>query len=77
MIDYFCTMAEDKKYRLDKTAFQAMTVGEADSHYGYWKNKSLQERLYAACYLINQMYGVTPQTKIDITAFTKRKHKNA
>ena len=65
-----------KKYTLDKTAFQAMTVQDADNHYGYWKNKSLKERLNAACYLINQFYGVTPQTPIDKTVFTKRKHRN-
>ena len=65
-----------KKYRLDKTAFQAMTVQEADNHWVYWKNKSLKERLDAACYLINQFYGTTPQTPVDKTIFTKRKHQN-
>jgi hypothetical protein len=65
-----------KKYKLDKTAFQGMTVEEADHHYGYWKNKSLKERLDAACYLINQFYGTTPQTRLDKTVFTKRRHRN-
>jgi len=65
-----------KKYTLDKTVFQAMTVQDVDNHYGYWKNKSLKERLDAACYLINQFYGVTPQTPVDKTVFTKRKHRN-
>lgn len=65
-----------KKFRLDKTVFQAMTVQEADHHYGYWKNKSLKERLEAAFYLINQFYGTTPQTPLDKTVFTKRKHQN-
>lgn len=69
-------MSENKKYRLDKTAFQAMTVQEADNHYGYWKTKSHNERLEAACYLINQFYGTTPQTPVDKSIFTKRKHKN-
>jgi hypothetical protein len=67
---------EDKKYRIDKTAFRAMTVQEADDHYGYWKNKSHKERLEAACYLINQFYDTTPKTPVDKTVFTKRKHKN-
>jgi hypothetical protein len=70
-------MDEEKKYRLDKTAFRAMAVQEADVHYGYWKNKSLTERLNAACYLTNQMYGITPKTPVDKTIFNKRKHKNA
>ncbi len=67
---------EPKKFRLDKTAFQGMTFEEADNHYGNWKNKSQRERLEAACFLINQFYGTTPQTPIDKTIFTKRKHKH-
>ena len=69
-------MGSSKKYSLNKTAFQAMTVWEADNHYGYWKNKSLKERLDAACYLINQFYGTTPQTPVYKTVFSKRKHGN-
>ncbi len=65
-----------KKFQLDKTTFQAMTVQEANNHYGYWKNKSMKERLDGACYLINQFYGTTPQSPLDKTVFTKRKHKN-
>jgi hypothetical protein len=65
-----------KKYTIDKTAFQAMTLQEADRHYGYWKNKSMKERLDAACYLINQFYRTNPHTPIDKNVFTKRKHKN-
>ncbi|MEO6290489.1 MAG: hypothetical protein ABIO76_11235 [Ginsengibacter sp.] len=69
-------MSFSKNYSLDKTAFKAMTLREADNHYGYWKNKTLKERLEAACYLINQFYGTTPQTPVDKTVFTKRKHAN-
>jgi hypothetical protein len=69
-------MSEEKKYRLDKTAFQAMTVEEADSHYSHWKNKSYKERLTAGCYLIETFYGVTSKTPIDKTTFSKRKHRN-
>ncbi len=63
-----------KKYKLDKTAFQAMSVEEADSHYISWKNKSYKERLEAGCYLVQQFYGITAQTPLDKTVFTKRKH---
>ncbi len=69
-------MEAQRDYRLDKTVFQASTIPETDNHYGYWKNHSLKERLEAACYLINQFYGTTPQTPLDITVFAKRKHKN-
>jgi hypothetical protein len=67
---------DSKRYKRDKTAFRASSVGEEDHHYGFWKDKTLKERLEAACYLINQFYGTTPQTSVDRTVFTKRKHKN-
>ncbi|HSZ85790.1 MAG TPA: hypothetical protein VK787_07150 [Puia sp.] len=70
-------MSDDKnKYRLDKTAFQAMTFEEADNHYGYWKGRSLKERWDAGCYLSMQMYGCDKNTPLDKTVFNKRKHKN-
>ena len=76
-MNYFYTMSETaKKYPLDKTAFRGMTVQEADDHRSYWKNKSMKERLNAACYLVNQFYGTTPQTLLNKTVFTKRKHGN-
>lgn len=51
-----------------------MKVQEADNHTSYWKNKTLKERLDAACYLIQQFYGTTTQTPIDKSVFSKRKH---
>ena len=65
---------ESPKYKLDKTIFQAMKVEEADNHVGYWRKKTLEERLDAACFLIHQFYGTTPQTPIDKSVFSKRKH---
>ncbi len=67
-------MAEPKKYRLDKTAFKATTFEEADNHYYYWKDKSYDERIDAAFFLINQVYKITSSTKVDRTIFSKRKH---
>jgi hypothetical protein len=67
-------MPEEKKYRLDKTAFAAQTAEQADNHYAYWKNKTPHERLDAAFYLINRFYGITPKTKLDRSVFSKRKH---
>ena len=67
---------ETNKYRLDKSVFKATTVEKADHHYSHWKNKTHKERLEAAFFLINQFYGTTPQTPLDKTVFTKRKHKN-
>jgi hypothetical protein len=67
---------QSKKYRLDKTVFRAMKAEEADHHYVDWKNKSHKERLEAGFFLINQFYGTNPQTPVDKSVFTKRKHKN-
>ena len=51
-----------------------MKVEEADNHVGYWKKKTLEERLDAVCFLIHQFYGTTPETPIDKSVFSKRKH---
>ena len=63
----------DSKFRLDRTAFKATNVQEADDHVTYWKDKSHIERLEAAWYLINQVYGTTSKTRLDRTVFSKRK----
>jgi len=60
---------------MDKNAFKASTFEEADNHYGYWKDKSMTERLNAAFYLIQQVYGTTNTTPLDKKVFSKRKHK--
>lgn len=65
---------ESPKYKLDKTFFQSMKVEEADNHVGYWRNRTLEERLDAVFFLIHQFYGTTPQTPIDKSVFSKRKH---
>lgn len=64
----------NKKYKFDKTTFSAMTVEEADDHVSYWKDKTETERLNAACFIINQIFQVTPSTKVDISISDKRKH---
>ncbi len=60
---------------MDKNAFKVSTFEEADNHYGFWKNKSMKERLDAAFYLIQQAYGTTNSTHLDRMIFSKRKHK--
>jgi hypothetical protein len=65
---------ETRKYSLDKTVFSAMKVEDADNDAGYWKKMTLNDRLDAACYLIHQFYGTTPQTPLDKSVFSKRKH---
>lgn len=67
-------MKENEIYKLDKTVCTSMTFTEADDHFSYWADKSGSERLNAACFIINQIFTVTPFTKIDVTITYKRKH---
>ena len=62
-----------EQFRLDRTAFKATTARDADDQVSYWKDKSYKERLEAAFYLIYKAYGVNASTKLDRTAFSKRK----
>ena len=67
-------MEKNKPYKLDKTVYSSMTFKEADDHSSYWDDKNEFERLNAACFIINQIFQVTPFTKVDITISDKRKH---
>ena len=51
-----------------------MSFAEADNHVTYWEDKSMDERLNAACFIINQIFNVTPSSKIDLRFTDKRKH---
>jgi hypothetical protein len=61
------------EYKLEKKITKGMSFEEADDHTTYWENRALSERLNAACFIINQIYGVTPQTKVDRSIFERRK----
>jgi hypothetical protein len=62
-----------ESYSIDRTQVSAMSFNEANDHVSYWLTKTEDERLNAACFLINQLYGVTPYTKVDRTVTDKRK----
>ena len=64
---------EKNPYHLDRTKVTSLTFNEADNHVNYWAKKTEDERLNAACYIINQIFGVTPKTKVDRTVTDKRK----
>lgn len=65
---------KENQYKLDRNVLTAMTVEEADDHVTSWKDKSAGERLNAACFIINQIFDVTPFSRIDLTFTDKRKH---
>ena len=64
---------EKNDYSLDRSKVASLTFNEADDHLGYWGRKTEDERLNAACFIINQIFRVTPQTKVDRTTIDKRK----
>ena len=63
----------EEKFRLDKTAFKATNLKDADDHVTEWKDKTPLERLEAAWFLINHAYGIDSDTRLDRTIFSKRK----
>jgi hypothetical protein len=65
---------DDNNYKMDRSIIKAQSFEEADDHVSYWADKIPLERLNAACFIINQVYGVTPQTKVDKTLVVARKH---
>lgn len=67
-------MKEKNKYKLDKSILTSMTLKEADNHVNYWDKKSESDRLDAACFIINQIFGVSPSDKVDFAFTDKRKH---
>ena len=63
---------EKQPYPLHRTEVSAMSFEEANDHVSYWITATEEERLNAACFLINQLYGVTPFTKVDRTVTNTR-----
>ncbi len=67
-----------KKYKLDKTAFQAMTVQEADDYMRNYKNYNWKERLKISFYLTSLAYSfdINNPPKMDKTFFLASKQYN-
>ena len=65
---------KERSYKLDRNVLKAMSFDEADDHVSFWEDKSMNERLNAACFIINQIFNVTPSSKIDLRFTDKRKH---
>ena len=63
----------NNEYKIDRSLVTALSFEEADDHVSYWLDKTEDERLNAACFLINQVYNVTPQTQVDRTVIDQRK----
>ena len=66
---------ENTNYRLDKTAFKAMSFEEADKEMNHTENLSYQERVRKFNYLMSVAYGFlnNPWPRMDKTVFEIRK----
>ena len=66
-------MATKNEFRLDRTAFEAMTLQQADNNNDY-KNKSIVERFRIAAYLnsVAFNYSIDNPPKMDKTIFKAR-----
>ena len=64
-------MAEGKKYKLDRTAFQAMTVEEADDYMRDYRNYHWKDCLKISFFLTSLAYGfdINNPPKMDKTIF--------
>jgi hypothetical protein len=51
---------EERSYKLDRNVLKAMSFDEADDHVRFWEDKSMRKRLNAGCFIINQIFNVTP-----------------
>ena len=63
---------EENQYKMDRSKLTAQSFEEADDHVTFWEDKTPLERLNAACFIINNIYGVTAQTKMDKSLLTVR-----
>jgi hypothetical protein len=65
---------QETNYKLDINVLKAISFDEADDHVTFWEDKSMRKRLNAACFIINEIFNVTPSSKIDLRFTEKRKH---
>lgn len=60
--------------RMDRSIVKKSSFEEADDHVTYSKDKSPVERLNLACHIINSIFNSSPNSKVDRTIISARKH---
>jgi len=63
-----------EKYIMDRSIVSKSTFEEADNHVTFYKDKSPIERLNCACFIINSIFNVTSNSKVDRKVTFARKH---
>jgi len=66
---------EESPYKFDRTAFQGMTVEEADNYQRDYRNYSVIQRLEIALYVTSIAYNfdINNPPRMDKTLFSKEK----
>ena len=59
---------------MDRKTVSKSTFKEADDHTTYFKEKTPLQRLNNACFIINQIFQVSPKTKVDRAFIQTRKN---
>lgn len=59
---------------MNRSVVSISTFEESDDHVTFYKDKSPLERLNAACFIINSIFNVTPNSKVDRKITFARKH---
>ena len=60
---------------MDRSIVSKSTFDQATDHVTFHKDKTPLERLNAACFIINNIFQISPQTKVNRTTTSKRKHQ--
>ena len=63
-----------KEIKMDRTVTSKMTFKEADDHVTFYNDKTPLERLNYACSIINSIFNVSPNEKVDRNVTFARKH---
>lgn len=69
-------MNEEVNYKMRRNVLSVLSFAEADDHVSYWLNKTPTERLNAACFIINNLFSVSADTRIKKDILIPRKHNN-
>jgi hypothetical protein len=63
-----------ENFKMDRTVASKLTFEEADDHVSFYKDKTPLERLNYACDIINSIFDIKPNQKMDRTLTFSRKH---
>lgn len=60
--------------KMDRSIVSKSSFEEADNHVNFYDDKTPKERLEAACFIINHVFQIDENHKVDKTITYSRKH---